>query len=93
MTSPGAGSCSTEPFLHLDANGAAYAAADDITTTDDTAVTGGDVTPLDYGGDDDDEAPPPYSSAPGWRLTYVDFTPKCLDTGGILTSPKFESFE
>ena len=40
------------------------------------------------------EAPPPYSeAAPEWRLTYVDFAAKCVDEGGILTSPKFERFE
>lgn len=43
--------------------------------------------------DDDLGAPPPYTVAdPGWRLTYVDFTPKCIDYGGIVSSAKFETF-
>lgn len=44
---------------------------------------------------EDREAPPPYSATidPEWRLTYVDFAPKCYDEGRILTSPKFETFE
>ena len=38
--------------------------------------------------------PPPYTTAdPSWKLTYVDFAPKCVVEGGIVTSAKFETFE
>ena len=39
-------------------------------------------------------SPPTYEEAAKMgRLSYVDFVPKCLDEGGILTSSKFERFE
>ena len=42
----------------------------------------------------DGAGPPPYSCTdPCWKLTYVDFTPKCMVEGGIVTSAKYETFE
>lgn len=39
-------------------------------------------------------SPPSYAEAVRTgRLTFVDFSPKCLNDGGILASPKYERFE
>lgn len=40
------------------------------------------------------DSPPSYLEImTGWKLTYVDFGPRCLSAGGILTKPRFERFE
>ena len=77
---------STEPILQYDASNdtIAYSSTRDTTAPRDS-VSGFSLDP--------NEAPPPYSAEPNWKLTYVDFTPKCTNAGGILSSPTFQTFE